>query len=361
MLTEVRGGRSEDCRPLRRLLRVVIAVVCVFIIFYGPLQAMVCLLLPVPGLLSQYFSSPEEPEAHGISEYEQVHFIANDVFFGRRLNLSAIYFPAKSDDKPCQGFDNEFEANKDSHRAFTVVVAHAFGSSVLSGGESNALSCAVKPLHCAGFNVLAVDMRNHGNSPNALPVSLGYYEADDILAAARWLNKTRSVPYDNIFFWGLGAGAGAASYAASQESRIRALVVVAAPLSLGSQIFAVWGSGVDVFGINLRMPEPLTWWFAWWYRFLSIDSPFDRSLLRHADRIEGDVLHAQDSDDPIVPFSEALALQTVLDARAFGRHGRMPVYREYFANGTEHCQVCGAIQFQKAAVNFLSEAAARVV
>jgi hypothetical protein len=45
----------------------------------------------------------------------------------------------------------------------------------------------IHPLVSAGFNVLAFDERNHGQSGYAPPITFGYYESHDIPTMIDWL------------------------------------------------------------------------------------------------------------------------------------------------------------------------------
>lgn len=54
-------------------------------------------------------------------------------------------------------------------------------------GERAVLIKYIHPLVSAGFNVLALDQRNHGQSDYAPPVTFGWYESRDIPTMIDWL------------------------------------------------------------------------------------------------------------------------------------------------------------------------------
>lgn len=54
-------------------------------------------------------------------------------------------------------------------------------------GERSILEKYIHPLVSAGFNVLAFDERNHGQSEYAPPITFGYYESHDIPTMIDWL------------------------------------------------------------------------------------------------------------------------------------------------------------------------------
>ena len=100
---------------------------------------------------------------------------------------------------------------KAKHALAAVVVVHGHGSSVLHNeGGASVLTMAIRPLVCAGFVALGIDLRNHGKSSDARPVSLGYLEADDVLSAAEWLVEEKGFLKENVFLTeqlnGLGHG-----------------------------------------------------------------------------------------------------------------------------------------------------------
>ena len=82
-------------------------------------------------------------------------------------------------------------------------------------------------LHAAGFHVLAVDVRGHGqNEPETLPVSVGEF-AIDAAAAVRWLAARPEV--SAIGLLGHSMGAAGALVAAADDPAVAAVVGVSTP------------------------------------------------------------------------------------------------------------------------------------
>jgi len=128
----------------------------------------------------------------------------------------------------------------------TVVVCHGLGAS-----KSNQLVMA-RELMRGGWNVLAIDLRAHGESGGQL-CTFGDRERLDVLAAVRWVRDERPGQAERIF--GVGASMGAA-----------ALVAAAADPSPDGQhldAIAVYGTYDDLRSLtrtaSQRFPPPLGW------------------------------------------------------------------------------------------------------
>jgi pimeloyl-ACP methyl ester carboxylesterase len=211
--------------------------------------------------------------------------------------------------------------------------AHAPGIVLLHGWESardrtlpNALV-----LHAAGFHVLTVDVRGHGeNPPETLPISGGEFAADaraavDVLAARSEVTRIGAVGHS---MGGIGV-----ILAAADDPRIEALVVVAAPadpVRLTRQTFRL---------ARLPLPDPVAWPLAWltaWVYVRPRRHGVDRiSAARAIARYRGPLLLVHGSDDWIVPLSHHRRL--VRAARA-GRAGvpAAPPVRTLVIPGGEH-------------------------
>lgn len=103
-----------------------------------------------------------------------------------------------------------------------VVLTHGFGQCKC---DSNVLTAAGM-LHRHGFNVLLIDLRNHGKS-DIVNKRAGYgsYEYQDVLGAWDWLARQKGFPPRRIGLYGVSMGADSTLIALAQEPRIAAAFV----------------------------------------------------------------------------------------------------------------------------------------
>lgn len=92
-------------------------------------------------------------------------------------------------------------------------------------------------LHQEGFNLLLIDLRNHGESASTPPVTFGLQESSDMLGAVDYLNGRANDDDVNINSNRIGAvgfsmGANTVLYALPQTEDIKAAIVVQ-PVSIG--------------------------------------------------------------------------------------------------------------------------------
>lgn len=289
----------------------------------------------VPMLL--FFSFPPHlpykivPQSLGISSFEYVTFPSVDPLLSRSVEIAAVYYPSQKPD----GCPQEWLAKRGiANTQCTIIAQHGLSGAALAElGHPSVARMAVKPLLCAGFSVLTPDMRNHGRSSDARPITAGYQEANDVLVAAQWLVDNRNATRERLFLWGESLGAATVSYAASRDTRFRALAIEAPPVSCG----LVFG------GFAKNWPYWVRTWFAWWHKTLSLEDPYNEALLREARFITADVLHSHGYEDPVVPFENAKALRLAFEGRgasveatgAIGAIGglRRPSYKHFFHHG----------------------------
>lgn len=81
-------------------------------------------------------------------------------------------------------------------------------------------------LHHAGYHVLLFDLRNHGRSAAAPPVSFGLLEANDLLGALDYLTGRLGVDHHRIGVIGFSMGANTILHALPRTRQIRAAVCV---------------------------------------------------------------------------------------------------------------------------------------
>jgi uncharacterized protein len=144
------------------------------------------------------------------------------------LAYKSVTFTSRGKDKVAlQGwFIPGVGANGTLSDARTIIVVHGLRANRTDPGMGLLdLSAALAK---RGFAVLAFDMRGSGES-QAEPLSLGYYEQNDVLGAVDFL-RTGQLPYPKlgrpkaIGGWGESMGAATLLLAAAQEPAIRAVV-----------------------------------------------------------------------------------------------------------------------------------------
>ena len=188
-------------------------------------------------------------KVRGADPMEQFGFPFEDVSFGA---TSSGVFPGRGDvrlagwwipARPPHGGD----ATPAGWGTRTVLLCHGLGSS-----KANALGVAEHLLR-AGYNVLAVDLRAHGDSGGHV-TAFGDAERRDVLAAVAWLRRERPAQAQRIF--GVGASMGAAALVAAAGD----------PSDEGRAIdaVAVYGTYDDLGALartvcDRQFPRPLNW------------------------------------------------------------------------------------------------------
>jgi dipeptidyl aminopeptidase/acylaminoacyl peptidase len=149
--------------------------------------------------------------------YEDVHFPARD-----GLRISGWFMPAEP----------EVPGKK-----ATVVLVHGWPwnrlgaahdhplTQFISTEEVNLLQLA-HTIHQAGYHVLTFDLRNHGQSTAAPPVTFGWQEAKDLLGALDYLANRPEVDPNRIGVVGFSMGANTILFSLPQTNLVKAAVAV---------------------------------------------------------------------------------------------------------------------------------------
>lgn len=354
---------SRPCHKSRRFCLCAAAPLCLCFAFLG----VVCPALGFATAAGVVFDVPIQaftsrsrrlaaPEEFGILDYEWVKFASPDPLLDRPITITAVLLHARTLPRDCK---DTWMTNRSRNLGTTVIAVHGTSSSALSADDYYAvLNCSGKALLCAGFDVLAINMRNHGNSSSAAPFSLGYHEANDVIGAAKWLERERTVPRERVFLWGESAGGAAVAYAAARDARFRALAVVSPPASWGM----VMKPMLSWLFRGGTAPLWLEWYLCWWFRIFSLDSTFAHNLAHQAHLISADVFHTHSFADWLVPFSNAEVLQEAFEGRpkkCLGSSG-LPAYRKHFIDGQDHCAPCMHDWYRTMLLAFFSEVSSAV-
>ncbi|ATZ16777.1 alpha/beta hydrolase [Williamsoniiplasma luminosum] len=77
---------------------------------------------------------------------------------------------------------------------------------------------STKPFIELGYNILAFDFRNHGDSQKEQPVTMGILEQKDLLAAMKWLYENKS--YKHLGLLGISMGAFVANIVQAKDEKL---------------------------------------------------------------------------------------------------------------------------------------------
>jgi hypothetical protein len=202
--------RIEDGTPIKRFVRgFAYRVAFVPVLFAG----ITCLIVytathPHAG------AADRNPPSFDVY-YEPVTFLSSD-----SVSLDALLFPALEAKQVVA--EREKALRK---RSPAVVLVHDFAAT------KQQMLPLVRPLHDAGFVVLAVNTRGNGAS-GAVGQTYGLREALDVKAAVEMLRRRGVVDPSRIAVVAAGTGATAALIDAKQDNAIAALVL-ADPLTRG--------------------------------------------------------------------------------------------------------------------------------
>jgi len=183
-----------------------------------------------------------------------------------------------------------------------VVVMHGWGA------NASLMLPALKPLHAAGFAVLLLDARCHGQSDDAAFTSLPLF-AEDIEAGLDWLRQNPLVDAQCLAVMGHSVGAGAALLCATRRPDVRAVISLSA--------FAHPREIMRTYLAEAHIPYPVLGWYVMRHVQTVIGARFDDiAPLNSMARLRCPVLLVHGSDDELVPFANA---QRLLAAGHAGR------------------------------------------
>lgn len=148
------------------------------------------------------------------------------------LEYDAVAFPS-DDGVPLRGWFIR-RANDDGSPAPAIVFVHGWGWTRLGNQAGHTLMPdrtvsflePARALADAGFHVLLFDLRNHGESGAAWPVTFGVREARDFVGAVAMLRKRPDVDKRRIGAIGYSMGANTVIYGAPRCPPIRAAIAV---------------------------------------------------------------------------------------------------------------------------------------
>ena len=175
-----------------------------------------------------------------------------------------------------------------------VLVMHGWGA------NASMMGAVAAPLHAAGFAVLLLDARCHGNSDNEPFTSMPRF-AEDIAAGLAWLRTQPGIAANRLALLGHSVGAGACLLHASQHPDVCAVVSLSAfahPTEVMRRLLA-----------DNRVPYPVIGWYVLRHVQRVIGTPFDAIAPVHTiARVRCPVLLVHGNHDGTVPVSDAQRL-----------------------------------------------------
>lgn len=177
-----------------------------------------------------------------------------------------------------------------------VVVMHGWGA------NASLMLPALEPLHAAGFAVLLIDARCHGESDDEAFTSLPRF-AQDIEAGLDWLHQCPGVDRGRLAVMGHSVGAGAALLCASRRSDVRAVVSLSA--------FAHPRDIMRRYLADAQIPYLVLGWYVMRHVQAVIGAQFnDIAPLTSMASLNCPVLLVHGTEDELVPFTDALRLES---------------------------------------------------
>lgn len=131
------------------------------------------------------------------------------------LEYETVNFPSREDNLDIRAAF--IQADEDSP---AVILVHGLGGCRFVP----AILTAADMLHRAGYSVLMMDMRNHGESQVTTGrMAGGIHEYRDVLGAWDWLVTAQGIPPERIGLFGTSLGGAAVVIAAAEEPQVAAV------------------------------------------------------------------------------------------------------------------------------------------
>lgn len=274
---------KQDNRKVRRASRskgkVILwvglgVIVFLAIVFFG-IGAVAASQLTLP---KRVFDPELNPGRFGL-KYEEFNYPARE----DGLQIAAWYIPSDENQR-------------------AIILVHGRDNSRTNGFGDQFVPFA-KVLHEAGFSVLMIDLRGHGESADAR-YSFGINERKDVLGGVDWL-ETNDYQPGNIGVLGYSLGAASVIGAAADEKDIGAIWIDSAFADINPVIEGVWK-------VESGLPQVFLYPTEWMIRLLY---GYDITASRPIDEIgkiaPRPIYIAHCNEDPFIPISHMDQLLSV--------------------------------------------------
>jgi pimeloyl-ACP methyl ester carboxylesterase len=227
--------------------------------------------------------------------FEEERFTVRDEQTGRALNLAGWWIPAGSSAKQPGG--NRSSASADG----TIVVIHGYADA-----KVGAIAWA-PVLHSLGWNLLAIDLRAHGESQGTLSTA-GYWERHDMMQVINELRARRAGETGRVVIFGVSLGAAVATATAALRDDIAAIIL--------ESPFADYRMAISAHGRMRGLPggflRDLAISLAEWMSGAKFRAVRPRDLIAH---VACPVMLIHAGDDPFIPDEDAADFGAALKAR----------------------------------------------
>lgn len=217
-------------------------------------------------------------------EYESVVYQVIDESTGGKMRISGWWIPTPGARGRC------------------AVILHGYSDSKVGG-------IAWAPmLRAMGFNILALDLRAHGES-GGVYTSAGFWERHDLSQVIDQTKTERAKDFEQIILFGVSIGAAVAAATAAMRSDLQA-VILESP-------FADFHNAAARHGSNLGTPGPFFQEPA--YRLAQWIAKADFNAVRPVEmipKIRCPVLLIQSGDDPFVSPEDQAELRRAIQSCA---------------------------------------------
>ena len=244
----------------------------------------------------------KNPRKYGIENYETVK-IDSVSRKGKNIKLHGWWIPCTK--HPVEDYEIHYA---EKNNAATVIVTHGHGSNI---GKQDVKSDSIivkgiLPFYYAGYNVLAIDLRNHGKSQRSKPVTFGYYESDDLLAAVEWIknkaSEEQTLNPEKLAIWAESMGAASAIFATAKDQmgNIKALICESPYAEFENPL----QNRLKRFFVGFLLP-----WVRFWFDLFSPVKLQEISLIDEIKKIRVPMLLIHGRKDQNVPYSNFERLQ----------------------------------------------------
>ena len=175
----------------------------------------------------------------------------------------------------------------------TLILVHGWGR------DLSRMMPYIRALHPLGYNLLAFDARNHGDSSPVARPTVGTF-AEDTRAAVDFLAASGLTSSEGIGVIGLSIGGGAAINAASRDPLVKSVITVGAlsdPIEVMKLEFQ-----------NRNIPDIIPW-LLFGYMRLRFGLDFDKiAPVNNIPNASADILLIHGDEDETIPLTQGQAL-----------------------------------------------------